>query len=187
MGPRDGQWAPTYDLNIPHKSFRNSQPLPQLSTIDMMPPPRLTRTTNNPGLIDLPKPKKPHSEVTTQKLKKKETAAAKAKVKEARVARVASVEQQVRIAQREVAGQVGRRPQVKKAILRERPADEDDEADMVMRDNEAIKGVSRFKTLTKLTPSAHQPSGKTHRVHTGHHPASQHRIEAKGRQGTAPR
>ena len=58
------------------------------------------------------------------------------------MARVASVEQQVRIAQREVAGQVGRRPQVKKAILRERPADKDDEADMVMRDDEAIKGVS---------------------------------------------
>ena len=92
----------------------------------MRPPPRETRTTNAPGLVDLPKPRKSTADVTAEKKKKEEAAVAKAKVKDAKVARVARVEKEIRVAQREamqMQGQVGR-GRTKKTFERENPAKE---------------------------------------------------------------
>jgi hypothetical protein len=88
----------------------------------MQPPHRKNRSTNNPGLVDLPKVRKTPAEVATEKQKKKDVAATKAKEKEARLAQVARVEREVRIAQQE-GGQgsrlVGRKARVKKTFERE--------------------------------------------------------------------
>ena len=90
----------------------------------MCPPTRQTRTTNAPGLVNLPKPRKSTADVTTEK-KKEEAAVAKAKVKDAKVVRVARVEKEIRIAQREamqMQGQVGKVGRTKKTFELENPA-----------------------------------------------------------------
>jgi len=97
---------------------------------DMHPPLRGNRTTNNPGLIDLPNPRRVPAEVAAEKQKKKETADAKARAKSVKLARVARVEKEIRIAQKEAArgsGQVRKQGRVKKVFQRETPADEVDE------------------------------------------------------------
>ena len=93
----------------------------------MHPPPRKTRTTNTPGLVDLPKSRRRTADVTAEKQKKNEIAAAKAKAKEAKLAQVARVEKEIRVAQKETAptfGQVGKRGQAKRTFERETPANE---------------------------------------------------------------
>ena len=91
----------------------------------MHPPPRKTRTTNTPGLVDLPKSRRRTADVTAEKQKKKEIAAAKAKAKEAKLAQVARVEKEIRVAQEETTptfGQAGKRGQAKRTFERETPA-----------------------------------------------------------------
>ena len=72
--------------------------------------------TNNPGVVDLPKSHRSSSEVTADKLKKKQTAEASAKKKREQVARVARVEREIRVAQKE--GALSSRPvsQLKKTF-----------------------------------------------------------------------
>ena len=83
---------------------------------------RKNRTTDKPGIIDLPNPRRSSSEVVAEKLKKKETTTAKANKKREQEARVARVEKEIKIAQRETQllgrGQKGR---VKKTFPRETP------------------------------------------------------------------
>ena len=62
---------------------------------------RKNRTTNNPGLVDLPNPRRPSSDVAAEKAKKKESAVARANRKHEREAEVARVEAQIKIAQKE--------------------------------------------------------------------------------------
>lgn len=83
---------------------------------------RKNRTTNNPGIVDLPNPRRSSSEVAAEKAKKKDIAAAKANKKREQEARVARVEQEIKTAQKEAKlpgrGQKGR---VKKTFRRETP------------------------------------------------------------------
>jgi hypothetical protein len=67
----------------------------------MHPPARVTRSTNNPGVADLPKARRSPSEVAAEKEKKRETAAASAKRKQEQAARVARLESEIRVAQKE--------------------------------------------------------------------------------------
>ena len=62
---------------------------------------RQNRTTNNPGLVDLPNRRRPSSEVAAEKTNKKEAAAAKASKKRDQEARVAALEKELKVAQRE--------------------------------------------------------------------------------------
>jgi hypothetical protein len=86
-------------------------------------PIRTTRSTNNPGVIDLPKPRRSSADVAAGKLKGKETAAVNAKKKRERVAQVARVEGEIRNAQKEAANFSGRgqKGRVKKTFPREMP------------------------------------------------------------------
>lgn len=95
----------------------------------MHPPPRGTRTTNNPGLVDLPNSRRAPAEVAAEKQKKKQTAEAKARAKVAKLAQVARVEKEIRIAQKEAtqgSQQLGKQGRVKKVFQRETPVDKDD-------------------------------------------------------------
>ena len=121
----------------PHLTLYQTSPLPylhttsQLSIVDMIPETRLTRSTNNPGIVDLPKSRRSSSEVATEKLKKKQTAAAKAKNKREREAQVARVEREIKIAQNEAtqsSGLRGRKGRVKKTFPREAPMSDADAA-----------------------------------------------------------
>ena len=91
----------------PHLTPYQASPLPylhttsQLAIANTIPETRLTRSTNNPGIVDLPKSRRSSSEVATEKLKKKQTAAAKAKNKREREAQVARVEREIKIVQNE--------------------------------------------------------------------------------------
>jgi len=89
----------------------------------MRPPSRKNRTTNNPGLIDLPQTRRSSADLVAERQKKKEIADAKAKVKNAKLEQVARVEKEIKVAQKE-AGQVGNRGRVKKTFERETPAKE---------------------------------------------------------------
>lgn len=85
---------------------------------------RRNRTTNNPGIVDLPNPRRSASEVTIERLKKQEIAAAKASKKREQEARVVRVEKEIKIAQKEAAqssGRIGRDGRVKKTFPREAP------------------------------------------------------------------
>ena len=62
---------------------------------------RMNRTTNNPGLVNLPNKRRSASNVAAETSKKKETAAAKASKKREQEARVASLEKEIKTAQRE--------------------------------------------------------------------------------------
>lgn len=90
----------------------------------MRPPARLTRSNNNPGTVDLPKTRRSPADVSAEKKKSKKTAAANAKKRNERVAQVARVEEEIRVAQNEAAqssGQ-GQKKQVKRTFPRETPA-----------------------------------------------------------------
>lgn len=83
---------------------------------------RKNRTTDHPGLVDLPAKRRSSSAVAADKSKKKEIAAAKAKQKDAQVARVARLEQEIRLAQREAevvqsSGRAGKRGRGKKSEI----------------------------------------------------------------------
>ena len=89
------------------------------SITSMQPPVRNNRSTNHPGLVDLPRPRKTTTEVAAKKQTKMDAAATKAKAREAKVAQVARVEREIRLAQQEGAqglGLVGRRGRVKKTF-----------------------------------------------------------------------
>lgn len=90
----------------------------------MRPPARLTRSNNNPGTVDLPKTRRSPADVSAEKKKSKKTAAANAKKRNERVAQVARVEEEIRVAQNEAAqssGQ-GQKKRVKRTFPRETPA-----------------------------------------------------------------
>ena len=90
----------------------------------MQPPIRTTRSTSNPGVVDLPKSRRSSANVAADKLKKKESAAANAKKKRERVAEVARVEGEIRTAQKEATHSLGRgqKGRAKKTFPRETPA-----------------------------------------------------------------
>ena len=67
----------------------------------MQPPSRTTQSTNNPGMVDLPKAHRSPTEVAAEKVKKKETATANAKKKHEQAAHLARVEQEIKTAQKE--------------------------------------------------------------------------------------
>ena len=111
---------------IPHSIHLAGQPYPPLFTFgitDMQPPSQSTQTTNNPGVVDLPKSRRSSSEVAADKLKKKQTAEASAKKKQEQVARVARVEREIRVAQKE--GTLSSRPvsRLKKTFSRDTSVD----------------------------------------------------------------
>ena len=86
----------------------------------MHPPARTTRSNNNPGVVDLPKPRRSSSDVAADKAESKKIAVANAKKKRERVAQVAQVENEIRIAQKEAAHPSGRgqKKRVKKTFSR---------------------------------------------------------------------
>ena len=96
----------------------------------MHPPTHGTRTTNNPGLVNLPNSCRVPAKVAAEKQKKKQTTEAKATAKTAKLVWVARVKKEIRIAQKEAtqgSQQVGKQGRVKKVFQRETPADEVDE------------------------------------------------------------
>jgi len=76
------------------------------------------RTTLTPGVVDLPKPWRTNAEVALEKKKKNDAAAVKAESKRLAAVRVAELERQVAIAQREGSGVNALIPKQ----LRKRPA-----------------------------------------------------------------
>jgi len=86
----------------------------------MQPPSRTTRSTNNPGAVDLPKARKSSAEVTAKKTKEKEAAIANAKKKQEKAAQLARVEHEIKIAQKESVRTRGQ-GRVKKMSSRETP------------------------------------------------------------------
>ena len=86
----------------------------------MHPPVRTTRSSKNPGVVDLPKPRCSPSDVAADKAESKKIAAANAEKKCERAAQVAQVESEMRIAQKEVAHPSGRgqKKRVKKTFSR---------------------------------------------------------------------
>jgi hypothetical protein len=145
-------------------SHNQASPLthpPNLSIANMQRQIRTTRTTNNPGLIDLPRPRRSPAEVAAEKQKKQKTAAAKASKKQEREAQVARVEQQIKIAQKEgqrSLGRVGSNGQVKKTFLRETSTSNDDTA----------KEVSSFDHFSKPPQPTSPSQGCTPQAHHGH-------------------
>jgi len=91
----------------------------------MKPESQQTQTTNNPGVIDLPKSRQSSSQVTTEKSKKKGIAAAKAQKSHEQKAWVTRVEKEIRNAQKEV-GQPSRQgSQVKRTFPHEATLSDD--------------------------------------------------------------
>lgn len=82
---------------------------------------RKNRTTNNPGIVDLPNPRRSSSEVAAEKAKKKDIAAAKANKKREQEAQVTRVEQEIKIAQKEAKLPGRQKGRVKKTFRRETP------------------------------------------------------------------
>ena len=89
----------------------------------MQPPSRTTRSTNNPGAVDLPKARRSPTEVAAEKAKKKETATANAKKKHEQAAHLARVEQEIKTAQKEAVRVRGQR-RLKKTPSQETPVEE---------------------------------------------------------------
>ena len=86
----------------------------------MYPPTRNTQLSNNPGLIDLLKPRRSSADVATDKAEAKKTAAAKAKKMHEQAAQVAWVKNEIRSAQKEGAYASGsQKKQVKRTFSRE--------------------------------------------------------------------
>lgn len=86
----------------------------------MHPPTRTTRSSKNPGIVDLPKPRRSPADVAADKAESKKIAAANAKKKRDRAAQVAQLESEIRIAQKEAAHSSGRgqKKRVKKTFSR---------------------------------------------------------------------
>ena len=86
----------------------------------MHPSVRTTRSNNNPGVVDLPKPRRLPSDVAADKAESKKIAAANARKKRERMAQVAQVESEIRVAQKEAAHPSGRgqKKRVKKTFSR---------------------------------------------------------------------
>jgi len=99
-------------------------PYLQLPITSMHPPVRTTRSSNNPGVIDLPRSRRSSANVAAEKLEGKKTAAANAKKKQERAAQVARVEDEIRMAQKEAVHSLGEgsKKRVKKTFPRETPA-----------------------------------------------------------------
>ena len=83
----------------------------------MQPPSRTTRTTNNPGAVDLPKSRKSSSKIIAEKDRKRDAAVANAKKKRERTEQVARVEREIKVAQKEGRSS-GRVSKVKKTFPR---------------------------------------------------------------------
>jgi len=99
-------------------------PYLQLSITSMRPPARTTRSNNNPGVVDLPKPRRSSADIAAERSKSKKTIAADAKKKREQAAQVARVEEEIRIAQREAAHSSGQglKKRAKRTFPRETPA-----------------------------------------------------------------
>lgn len=82
----------------------------------MQPPPQKSQSMNNPGVVDLPKPRKSPAEVAAEKQKKKETAAASAKKKREQAAEVARVEKEIKVAQSEASELLSQAKQMKRSF-----------------------------------------------------------------------
>ena len=74
----------------------------------MHPPARKTRSTSNPGVVDLPRVRRSPADVAADKAESKRIAEASAKKKRERAAQVARVENEIRAAQKEAAYPSGR-------------------------------------------------------------------------------
>ena len=108
-------------------SLNSSSLTPPLPFVNRMrPPPRTTRLTNNPGTVDVPKTRRSPTEVAAEKTKKKETAITNAKKKSERMAQLARVEQEIKIAQKEAVRARGQ-GQIKRTFSRETLVDPVDE------------------------------------------------------------
>jgi hypothetical protein len=107
-------------------------PTSSLSTLDMLPPARNTRSRNNPGVVDLPKPRRSPADVATDKAESKRIAAANAKKVRERAARVARLENEIRTAQREAASPSGgsQKSRVKRTVSRQDSIVEDSEVSL---------------------------------------------------------
>lgn len=90
----------------------------------MRPPPRASRSTNNPGVVDLAKSRRSPAEVAAEKEKKRETAAASAKKKQEQAARVARLEKEIRVAQKEKASSSKQVSRAKRIFPRGDPVDD---------------------------------------------------------------
>jgi len=99
---------------------------------------RTNRTTNNPGLVDLPNKRRSASDVAAETSKKREAAAAKASKKREQEARVASLEKEIKTAQREAL-----RARVKKTF----PAPQIDE--------DEVEEVRLCYPMHRLVPAIH--------------------------------
>ena len=85
----------------------------------MKPETRASRTTSTPGVVDLPRSRRPASQVTVENSKKKELAASKAQKKREREEQVAMVEREIKTAQKEAAQPLSRGSRVKKTFPRQ--------------------------------------------------------------------
>ena len=87
----------------------------------MYPPVRNTRSSQSPGVIDLPKARRSPADVAADKAEGKRIAAADAKKKRERAAQVARIENEIRTAQKEAAypSGGGQKKRVKKTFSRE--------------------------------------------------------------------
>ena len=161
----------------PHLTPYQASPLPylcttsQLAIANMIPETRLTRSTNNPGIVDLPKSRRSSSEVAAEKLKKKQTAAAKAKNKREREAQIARVEREIKIAQNEATqSSGGRKGRVKRTFPRETP----------MSDTDVAKEVSSSRSCPEHSSQLTQfPQGRAPRVFLSRHAEPSPCVKAK--------
>ena len=124
---------------------------------------RTNRTTNNPGLVDLPNKRRSGSDVAAETSKKKEAAAAKASKRREQEARVADLEREVKTAQREVL-----RARVKKTF----PALQIDEVEEVSSCCLMYRAV--FLQFTSPSSDCRSLS------HLGHPAEPEQRIEEEG-------
>lgn len=91
----------------------------------MRPPARASRSTNNPGAVDAAKSRRSASEVTADKEKKRDAAVASAKKKQEGAARVARLEKEIRVAQKEKASSSKQVSRAKRIFPRRDPTDDE--------------------------------------------------------------
>ena len=107
-------------------------PTSSLSTFNMLPPARNTRSRNNPGVVDLPKPRRSPADVATDKAESKRIATANAKKVREQAAQVARLKNEIRTAQWEAASpsRGSQKSRVKRTFSRQDSIVEDSEVSL---------------------------------------------------------
>ena len=147
----------------------------------MQPPHRSTRSTTHPGVVDQPKPRRSPSEVAAQKLKSQEAAAAKTRKRQEQTARVARVEEEIMIAQKEERG--SRRGRGAKKLNKNYP---EAPPDLVGDEDIGSSKVFPISSQTCLLPHSHLPLlGEEHQIPVGRRSSSPPSSEAQSCHGTA--